>query len=46
MAIYWKGFNDDAEIRFWSGNEFWWERWSTTWPNINLFPSNGTISYK
>ena len=46
MAVYWGEFNDDSSIRYWSGYEFWWDRWSATWPNINLFPSYGTISYK
>ena len=46
MAVYWKGFNDESEVRYWSYSNYIWKRWSENWPSINLFAPDGTISFK
>ena len=45
MAVYWSGYDFYSDIAFWSSSSFWWQRWSSTWPTINLFPTNGTINF-
>ena len=45
MAVYWSGYSSTSDITYWSSSSFWWARWSSTWPTINLFPTNGTINF-
>ena len=45
MAVYWNGFTSSSYVTYWSGSSFWWDRWSKTYPNISLFPPNGTVNY-
>jgi hypothetical protein len=46
MAVFWSGFTSASSVSFFNSSSVWWQRFSIQYPNIGIFPSNGTVDFR